>query len=338
MENNKLITRRDFMVFSAASASGLTLGLGSVAHSKEVENLLDPGNPLMLPTNFEPTAFFTMEPSGRTTIHVNKCEMGQHIGTAFAQIVCEELELNWDDANIDYPGFPENIEKLGPHLTASSASTTIHFDELSRAGAAGRIALIEAGSELLDANIEDCVAKNGHVKDSWTGQSISYAQILSQTTIERKFTDEELASLKLKKFDEYNLIGKSVDAIDIPSKINGTAKFGIDAKLPNMVYGAVVPPPTRLGSTVKSFDDSDCKQIKGYIKAVVPPYSENDPLSGWLVVTANSFPAAMRAAKVINVAWNIPERNNANENYYFSKAKNLCANKISGAEQKNYNN
>ena len=140
MVNKKSITRRDFMVFSAASASGLTLGLGNIAHSKEVENLLDPGNPLMLPTNFEPTAFFTMEPSGRTTIHVNKCEMGQHIGTAFAQIVCEELELNWDNANIDYPGFPEGLEGLGIHFTAGSFSVSGHFDELSRAGAAGRIA------------------------------------------------------------------------------------------------------------------------------------------------------------------------------------------------------
>ena len=123
--------------------------------------------------------------------------------------------------------------------------------------------------------------------------------------------------------DRYNLIGQSIDAIDIPSKINGTAKFGIDAKLPNMVYGAVVPPPTRLGSTIKSFDDSDCKQIKGYIKAVVPAYSESDPLSGWVIVTADSFPAAMRAAKIINVVWKTPERSNANENNYFAKAKEL---------------
>ncbi len=263
--NKTSLSRRDFIVLSSLSSVGFTLGLGRRGHTAKVENLLDPGNPLMLPTNFEPTAYFTMEPSGRTTIHVNKCEMGQHIGTAFAQIVAEELELDWSNIVIDYPGFPENLEKLGPHFTASSSSTTIHFEELSRAGVAGRVALIEAGAELLGSKIEDCIAKKSKIIDTWSEQSISYSDVLSQTTIERKFTPEELSAFKLKEFDEYSIIGQSKDALDIPGKIFGTAKFGIDAKMPNMVYGAVVPPPTRLGSIIESFDDSQCHNIRVYI-------------------------------------------------------------------------
>ena len=90
-KNNKL-TRRDFLVYSGAASSSLVLGFKK-SKADEIENLLDPGNPLMIPSNFEPTAYFTMEPSGKTKVHINKCEMGQHIGTALAQIVAEELEL-----------------------------------------------------------------------------------------------------------------------------------------------------------------------------------------------------------------------------------------------------
>ena len=132
---SKKFSRRQFLVYSGASSSVLALGFKK-ASSNEVDNLLDPGNPLMIPTNFEPTAYFTMEPSGKTKVHINKCEMGQHIGTALAQIVAEELELNWEDIDIDYPGYPENLSTLGYHFTASSRSVSAHFDELSSAGAA----------------------------------------------------------------------------------------------------------------------------------------------------------------------------------------------------------
>ena len=144
----KNFSRRDFLVYSGATSASLMLGYRK-STANEVENLLDPGNPLMIPTNFEPTAYITMETSGKTKVHINKCEMGQHIGTALAQIVAEELELDWSDIDIDYPGYPENLAALGYHFTASSRSVAAHFDELSSAGAAGRIALLETGAELL---------------------------------------------------------------------------------------------------------------------------------------------------------------------------------------------
>ena len=68
----------------------------------------------MIPTNFEP---FIYNGANGITTYVNKCEMGQHIGTAFAQIIAEELELDWKDIKIDYPGWPDNIQKLGVHFT-----------------------------------------------------------------------------------------------------------------------------------------------------------------------------------------------------------------------------
>ena len=326
----KNFNRRDFLVFSAASSTSLALGFKNL-YSNEVKNLLDPGNPLMIPTNFEPTAYFTMEPSGKTKVHINKCEMGQHIGTALAQIIAEELELDWSDIDIDYPGYPENLSTLGYHFTASSRSVSAHFDELSSAGAAGRIALLETGAELLNANLEDCIAKKSKVIDQWSGNSITYSEILSQTTIERKFDKEELKSIKLKNFKDYKLIGKPLKALDNFSKVNGKAKFGIDSRLPGMVYATIVTPPTRKGSKIISFDDTECKKVKGYIKAVNPNFDASDPLSGYLIVIAKTFPEAMRSASVVKVKWDVPEENKVSTNDLFIEAMELMKDKNKGS-------
>ena len=328
-KNNKL-TRRDFLVYSGAASTSLVLGFKK-SKANEIENLLDPGNPLMIPSNFEPTAYFTMEPSGKTKVHINKCEMGQHIGTALAQIVAEELELDWSDIDIDYPGYPENLSTLGYHFTASSRSVSAHFDELSSSGAAGRIALLETGAELLNANLEDCVASNSKIIDQWSGNSISYSDILSQTTIERKFDKEELNSIKLKDFKEYKLIGKPLKALDNFSKVNGKAKFGLDSNLPGMLYATVVTPPLRKGCKVISFDDSECKQVNGFVEVVDPKFNVIDALSGYLVVVARTFPEAMRAANALKVDWSIPESNKIGTRDLLNEAEKLMKDESKGS-------
>ncbi len=329
-KKNKKLSRREFIVYSGAASSSLILGFNTT-NANEVQNLLDPGNPLMIPTNFQPTAYFTMEPSGKTKVHVNKCEMGQHIGTAFAQIVAEELELDWSDIDIDYAGYPENIATLGLHFTASSRSVSAHFEELSSAGAAGRIALLETGAELLNSKIEDCVARKSKIIDEWTGNFISYAEILSQTTIERKFDKEELSTIELKKFKDYNLIGKPLKALDNFAKVNGKAKFGIDSSLPNMLYATVVTPPTRKGCKVNSFEDSKCKEIKGFVEVIDPNFDTYDALSGYLIVVAETFPEAMRAANVLQVNWNVPEANKISTKDLFLESEKLMKDKNNGS-------
>ena len=103
MENpvNKPLSRRRFLIMSGAGAT--TMAFASSAMGREAVNLLDPTNPLVIPQNFKPSIWFTMEANGRTTVHVLRAEIGQHVGTAFAQIVAEELELEWNRVTIDYP-------------------------------------------------------------------------------------------------------------------------------------------------------------------------------------------------------------------------------------------
>ena len=288
-------TRREFLIRSAATAASafLSIGLPPVGSS------IAAAQPM---AGFTPSIWFTLTPDGKVTMHIVKAEMGQHIGTALAQIIAEELEVKWEDVRLDSPlESVENFAIYGLAYTVNSGSITTEFDRLSRAGAAGRMALIEAGAQVLGAKESDCTASNSRVTDSVSGRSASYGEIIQKVKIDRKFTyPDDFKAIKLKASGAHNIIGKSIPAHDIPSKVTGQAKYGIDVFLPNMVYGTLVIPRTRYGSKVMSIDDSEARKIPGFVKAVKVDDSMGK-CTGWVVALAEKFPAAVQAAQALKV-------------------------------------
>lgn len=291
------LSRRDFLVRSAVLAGGgfLSVAVPPSMFGGEAQAAL--GTP-----SFQPSIWFTMTPDGITTMHIIKAEMGQHIGTAFAQIIAEELEVPWDKVRLDMPlESAENFGTYGLAYTVNSGSVTTEFDRLLRAGALGRIALVEAGCKLLGAKLADCHADSGRVIDRASGRSIAYGEILQKAKIERKFSyPEDFKKVTLKDRSQYKLIGKSMPALDIPMKTNGQAKYGMDVFIPGMAYGALALPRSRYGAKVQSVDDSEARKIPGFLKAV----TVNDALgkcTGWVVALAETFPAAMKAAKALKI-------------------------------------
>ena len=301
-------SRRSFLISSAAGASSLVFA-NSIVNAKEAVDLLNPASPLVLPPNFAPSVWFTMESNGRTTVHIFRNEMGQHVGTSLAQIVAEELCLSWKDVTIDYPQMDSNTYgTYGMQLTGGSWSVVSEFDKLSKVSAAARQIIVESGADLLGADLADCIAENSFVKDTLMGEKISFSEILSETVIDYQVTEEDLATVNRKEKKDYKIIGRSVPALDIPEKINGSARYAIDAQVPNMVYGKIIAPPKRLGAKIISIDDKKAKQIKGYI-TTIPFNFPDEALDGGILthvplVVASDYPSAMRAAKLIDVNWN----------------------------------
>jgi isoquinoline 1-oxidoreductase len=292
------VTRREFLVRSAAVAGGAFLSIGvppglrgGDAHAATAAA---PG--------FTPSIWFTMTPDGVTTMHIVKAEMGQHIGTAFAQIIADELEVPWDKVRLDTPlESVENFAVYGLAYTVNSGSVTTEFDRISRAGALGRIALTEAGAKLLGAQLANCYADSGRVIDKASGRSISYGEILQKVKIDRKFTyPQDFKSVKLKERNQYKIIGKSVPALDIPAKTNGQAKYGMDVFIPGMAYGSLAIPRTRYASKVLSIDETEAKKIPGYLKAVKIDDSMGK-CTGWVVALAETYPAAIKASRVLKI-------------------------------------
>jgi isoquinoline 1-oxidoreductase subunit beta len=243
--------------------------------------------------------WFDMDANGLTTINIPKTEMGQHVGTSLAQTLAEELEVRWEDVRIRHV---DTHPQWGPQITGGSWSVHTTFDTLSRAGAAGRLALIRAGADLLEADATRCFAENGKVVDPGSGRSLTYADILGSRPVSTEMAADELAKIALKKPADYKLLGQSPPALDVPPKTDGSAIYGIDIFRPAMAYGRLVTPPVRYGAKVVRVDEAAARQIPGFLQAVVL----NDPtdsVSGFVVCVAETFDAADHAAKALEVAW-----------------------------------
>ena len=203
---------------------------------------------------FEPTIWYSIDRSGIVTVNITRAEMGQHIGTALARILADELEVDWSNIRLSAV---DTDPKWGIMVTGGSRSVSDDFPVYSRAGAAGRIALIEAGAKLLGESPSRCFARQGAVFAA--NRSISYGEIVRRGGPARKFTPNELAELPIKQASERRLIGQKADALDIPAKINGTARYGIDASVSGMVYARPKIPPTRNDRAESAAIVSDCR-------------------------------------------------------------------------------
>ena len=290
------LSRRSFLVGTAAA--GLALGYSAVP------GLLGADEALAATGNFDPSVWYSIAPDGIVTVTCGKADMGQHIASTMAQIVSEELGSSWKDMRIQLasndPKFNDPV--LGAQITGGSWSTMMNYDAMSRAGAAGRIALTEAAAASMGVPAGELVVRDSVITHPKSKKSMTFAEIVKSGKATKTFTPDELKAIKLKTPDQYTMIGVSVPQLDIPSKTNGTAKYGIDVFLPGMVYGKIVMPPVRYGATVKSVDDSAAMKVPGFIKAVTLD-DKTMTTTGWVVVIANTYANARKAAEVLKVTY-----------------------------------
>ncbi|MBR0698716.1 xanthine dehydrogenase family protein molybdopterin-binding subunit [Bradyrhizobium diazoefficiens] len=291
------LSRRSFLVGTAAT--GLVLGYAGVPGIDAAA--------AAAPANFEPSVWYAISPDGLVTVTCGKADMGQHIASTMAQIVCEELGAKWSDMRVQLasndPKFNDPV--LGAQITGGSWSTMMNFEAMSRAGAAGRIALTEAAAAAMGLPPyfkDQLVVRDSVISHPKSKKQMTFAEIVKSGKATKAFTPDELKAIKLKTPDQYTMIGVSVPQLDIPSKTNGTAKYGIDVMLPGMAYGKVVTPPVRFGATVKSVDDSEAKKVPGFMKAVILD-DKTGTTSGWVVAVANTYANARKAADALKIAY-----------------------------------
>src|SRR5690348_13718679 len=307
------LSRRSFLVGSAAT--GLVLGYSAVPGINQA---------LAAPSSFDPSVWYSVGPDGLVTVTCGKADMGQHIASTMAQIVCEELGANWKDMRVQLasndPKFNDPV--LGAQITGGSWSTMMNFDAMSRAGAAGRIALTEAAAAAMGAPAGDLVVRDSTITNPKSKKSMTFAEIVKSGKATKTFTPDDLKAIKLKTADQYTMIGVSVPQLDIPSKTNGTAKYGIDVMLPGMVHGALVTPPVRYGATVSSVDDSAAKKVPGFIKAVTLD-DKTGTTTGWVVAVANTYANAKKAAQALKVSYDGGPNAKLSSESLFAEAKRL---------------
>lgn len=318
------LSRRGFVIGSTGATAVLAF-TGLTACGGPAEEAASPSEQIAA-KSFEPTVWTEIHADGSIKVHIAKAEMGQHVGTALARVVAEELEADWSDIEIVHV---DSDPKWGYMVTGGSWSVFTTFDELSRAGAAGRIAMIEAGAALMGVDAASCTARASKVVHA--GGEMRYGDIVAQAELNRSFTDDDLQAITLKPASERRLLGKAIDALDIPEKTRGAATYGLDVELDGMVYARPVLPPTRYGSSVNSFDDSAAQEIAGYLQTV----AINDPsgtCQGWLAVIAETWPAAQAAADALIVDWTPGPRAGVSEANILAEGRRLASDATAGAE------
>ncbi len=311
-------SRRGFLI--AASGAGIMLGFIPARRAVGAER------PLSEPqTLFEPTIWYAIDRQGRVSVNIIRAEMGQHVGTALARIIAEELEVDWDHVTINHV---DSDPKWGLMVTGGSWSVWQSFPAMSRAGAAGRLALIDEGARLLDVDPAACVARSGAIHAG--ARQVSYGEIVTRGDLRRTFSAEQLQAMPIKPASDRRLIGQDVAALDIPAKTDGTAVYGIDVTVPGMVHARPKLPPTRNDSKVVSIDDTAARAVPGYIRSV----ALEDPsgtVPGWVMVYADSVAAADSATDLLKVVWTVGPSANVSEKDIQDHAARLIADPKGGA-------
>src|SRR5436190_2066803 len=240
-------------------------------------------------------AWISIDSAGKVTITNHRAEMGQGSFQSVPQIIAEELEVNLDQINIVFA--QGNGRKYGSQVTGGSSTIRGSYKKLLKLSATAREMLTEAAAKKWGVNKSECYAENGVVFHKASGKKLGYGELVADAS-----KLEMPKDVKLKDPKYYKIIRKGLARQDTPLKTNGTAIFGLDKKLPGMLY-AVVERNPRFAGKVKSFDDSETKKVPG-VKHVLKVNRDvfDNMYEGVAVVATNTW-AAMQGRKVLKVEW-----------------------------------
>ncbi len=276
------ISRRDFL----KSAVGLTVAVSVNSLGFKLLGAAD-----LKEGRFQPNAWFVLTPDNMVTVYIPQAEMGQGVRTAFAMLVADELETDWSRIRVEQSPVTDafNSPLWGMQLTAGSSSVRGYYDVLRKAGAAGRMMLVSAASQTWKVPEGECRAAKGVVLHKKSGRKLAYGK-LSLKAAQLPVPKEPV----LKKESELSLLGKPMPRLDIPEKVAGTAVYGLDFRVPDMLYAATARPPA-YGAKLLSSDQEAAGRVKGVQKVVPGP--------GGVTVFAETMYAAMKGRDALQAKW-----------------------------------
>ena len=293
------LSRREFLAVGAAAGAGLVIGF-YLPHESASR------------AGFAPNAFLKITPDGKITIVVARSEMGQGVRTSLPMILVEELEADWKQIAIEQAG--ANPTLYGDQQTGSSASLRISWDPLRKAGAAAREMLISAAALEWGVPRSGCVAENSFIVHAASNRRLSYGQLAAKAALQ-----PIPGAPPLKDAKDFKLVGKPVPRLDGPSKVDGTAIFGIDFRVDGMKHAVLARCPV-IGGTVATFDDKESKKIPGV--SFVGKIGDSA-----VAVVADSVWRAMEGRRVLNVTWDEGPNKNLSSAAMYDVLKKSGSNK-----------
>jgi isoquinoline 1-oxidoreductase beta subunit len=283
-------SRRRFMQIGATAGGGLLFGFSLFGCSKEDDRKAPPSEQAVGQASTEHSdtapglardAFIRIDRSGLVTLIIHKVEMGQGTFTSMPMLLAEELGADLSKVKLEQA--PANNELyadplLGGQVTGGSTSVRGAWKPLREAGAMVRSVLVSAAARQWDVDTADLQVVAGTVRHQASGRSAHFGELVDAAS-----KMDLPKNVKLKDPEQFVLIGKAMKRLDSPAKVNGTAQFGIDARLPNMGIAAVAASPVTGGKLV-AVDEQKAMAVKG-VRQVLR-------LEGAVAVVADHFWAA----------------------------------------------
>jgi isoquinoline 1-oxidoreductase beta subunit len=287
-------SRRLFMKAGLLAGGGFVLNMSLPRASRAATDINDPPTAdLGEQSAFKPNAFLQFQPDGKIIFISPHTEFGQGIYTSTAQLMCEELDLDLDQIEIQ-PAPPDIAAYLDPLLgdqaTGGSASTRTDWIRLRTAAATARAMFVAAAAKKWNVDPATCTVARGVISSA--GEKFAYADLANDAAMQ-----SVPANVPLKDATKFKLIGTNVPRLDIPAKSNGTAVFGIDAQMPGMKIGTVAITPARSGK-VGSMNIAAAKALPGVVDVV----TADDGRS--VAVIGDHMWAAIQGIQALAIVWN----------------------------------
>jgi isoquinoline 1-oxidoreductase beta subunit len=249
----------------------------------------------------DPLVFVSIAENGTVTIVCHRSEMGQGVRTGMPMIVADELEADWKRVRVVQATGDE--KRFGNQDTDGSRSTRHFFEPMRRCGAAARTMLEAAAAARWKVEVTEVEARNHEVVHKPTGRRASYGSLAKAAAAQPVPARD---TVRLKDPSKFRYIGKdTVKLVDGRDIVTGKANYGIDTRLPGMLYAVVARPPV-YGGKVVSFDPAEALKVPGVVRVVEieksPAPAQFNPLGGVAVVATNTW-AAIQGRKALKVVW-----------------------------------
>jgi len=297
------VSRRGFLAAGASAGAGLVIAF-------HLRGGLDAQPPAAADANPNPfDAWLRLAPDGTITLIVAKSEMGQGVFTSLPMILSDEIGVEWEQIRIEQATTRPQVYQ---HGTGGSSSVRTSWLPLRQAGAAAREMLIQAAARAWQVDASACRVERGVVIHDRDGRRATFAELIPAAA---KLPVPDLKTVRLKTREELRIVGTSPVRRDIPPKVDGSATFGLDVRVPGMLFAVVARCPT-IDGTPRRFDASKAKQIAGVRDVFeIPAVHELQPerginpdprfvhARGGVAVVAENTWAAIRGRQALEIEW-----------------------------------
>jgi isoquinoline 1-oxidoreductase beta subunit len=280
--------RRTFLETGATLGGALIVGfhLGEASAQEQQERKLS--NPF--------DAWIRVASDGSVTLVVAKSEMGQGVMTSLPMILADELDVDFSKVKVEQARTDPAVYELG---TGGSSSVRKSYLPLRQAAASAREMLVRAAAERWNVNPNTCKTEKGTVVHGPRTKRLAYGELAAAAA---RLPVPDPKNVTLKNPAEFHVLGTPAPRVDIPSKVDGSARFGIDVRLPGLLFAVVARCPT-FGGVPKSFDAAKTKSVAGVRHVLEIPPVKDAYTTGGVAAVADTTWAAIKGREALAVDW-----------------------------------